>query len=166
MRESLTRDFVKSARLPVINENCPACFEEPKERARVKKILQQEEAMVPALFSNLRRALLPLMHEKTYEAMKAVEADIERTGAAQQLQTVKRSREEGREEDDSNAAAAPEVSGLLDNKKCKSEPEMGDAIHHSLVQSRADVLLERDTQDEVTSERCTDTYCAPCYEIA
>ena len=133
----------------------------------MKKILQQEEAMVPALFSNLRKALLPLMHEKTYEAMKEVEADIERTGAAQQQQTVKRSREEGREEvDNNNAVAAPEVSGLLDNKKCRNEREMKDAIHHSLIQSRAAVLLERDTQDEVTSERCTDTYCAPCYEIA
>lgn len=33
-RESLMTDFAKSQQLPVINENCPACFEEPKERAR------------------------------------------------------------------------------------------------------------------------------------
>lgn len=33
-RESLMTDFAKSNNLPIINENCPACFEEPKERAR------------------------------------------------------------------------------------------------------------------------------------
>jgi len=33
-RESLMTDFAKNVKLPVINENCPACFEEPKERAR------------------------------------------------------------------------------------------------------------------------------------
>lgn len=38
-RESLMTDFAKASNLPVINENCPACFEEPKERARIKKLL-------------------------------------------------------------------------------------------------------------------------------
>ena len=38
-RESLMTEFAKANNLPVINENCPACFEEPKERARVKKLL-------------------------------------------------------------------------------------------------------------------------------
>ena len=30
-RESETKEFSYQGRLPVINENCPACFEEPKE---------------------------------------------------------------------------------------------------------------------------------------
>lgn len=30
VRESETRDFSLRSRLPVINENCPACFEQPK----------------------------------------------------------------------------------------------------------------------------------------
>ena len=37
-----TKEFSYTARLPVINENCPACFEEPKERHRVKKMLSRE----------------------------------------------------------------------------------------------------------------------------
>jgi selenocysteine lyase/cysteine desulfurase/tRNA(Ile)-lysidine synthase TilS/MesJ len=77
MRESLARDFAREASLPVISENCPACFEEPKERARVKQLLYQEESMVPALFSNLRKALLPLMHDDTYATMESVVAQIE-----------------------------------------------------------------------------------------
>ena len=77
MRESIARDFAKDASLPVISENCPACFEEPKERARVKQLLQQEESMVPGLFSNMRKALLPLMHDETYRVMEKVITDIE-----------------------------------------------------------------------------------------
>jgi hypothetical protein len=56
-------DFVKSSMLPVINENCPACFEEPKERARIKKMLSREEILYPNFYDNIRRSLIPLMHD-------------------------------------------------------------------------------------------------------
>jgi selenocysteine lyase/cysteine desulfurase/tRNA(Ile)-lysidine synthase TilS/MesJ len=46
-RESLTAEFAKSAGLPVINEKCFACFEEAKERARVKKLLLREGMLYP-----------------------------------------------------------------------------------------------------------------------
>jgi len=62
-RESLLTDFAASANLPVINENCPACFEEPKERARIKQLLSREETLFPNLYDNLRRALIPIMHD-------------------------------------------------------------------------------------------------------
>ncbi len=77
VREYLTRDFSKAAKLPIINENCPACFEEPKERHRVKKLLQQEESNVPELFMKLKRALIPLMHDDTYEVMDDIFRHIE-----------------------------------------------------------------------------------------
>lgn len=62
-RESLMTDFAKASNLPVINENCPACFEEPKERARIKKLLAREETLFPNLQDNIRRSLIPLMHD-------------------------------------------------------------------------------------------------------
>jgi len=62
-RERLMTDFAKTANLPVINENCPACFEHPKERARVKKMLSREESLYPNFYDNVRRSLLPLMHD-------------------------------------------------------------------------------------------------------
>lgn len=31
-RETETRDFARAYGLPVVNENCPACFEQPKVR--------------------------------------------------------------------------------------------------------------------------------------
>lgn len=62
-RESLMTDFAKTANLPVINENCPACFEEPKERARIKKLLSREETLYPNFYDNIKRAIIPLMHD-------------------------------------------------------------------------------------------------------
>merc|ERR1712176_1526135 len=64
-REGLMTEFAKNANLPVINENCPACFEEPKERARIKKLLSREETMYTNFYDNLRRSIIPLMHDDT-----------------------------------------------------------------------------------------------------
>lgn len=33
VREHSTRDFSQQSHLPIINENCPACFEQPKVKA-------------------------------------------------------------------------------------------------------------------------------------
>jgi tRNA(Ile)-lysidine synthase TilS/MesJ len=64
-REGQMTDFAKGANLPVINENCPACFEEPKERARIKKLLLRESTLYPNLYDNLRRAMIPIMKDET-----------------------------------------------------------------------------------------------------
>ena len=48
----------------VINENCPACFEEPKERHRVKKMLAKEESLCPTVYANMRRALVVKLNQK------------------------------------------------------------------------------------------------------
>jgi tRNA 2-thiocytidine biosynthesis protein TtcA len=39
-----------AAALPVVDENCPACFEAPRERQHIKKLLAREEAQFPNLF--------------------------------------------------------------------------------------------------------------------
>lgn len=46
----------------------------------MKKLLVQEEAMIPALFFNLKRALLPLLDDSTYVTMAAVAAAAESRG--------------------------------------------------------------------------------------
>jgi selenocysteine lyase/cysteine desulfurase/tRNA(Ile)-lysidine synthase TilS/MesJ len=70
-RESLMTEFAKNAHLPVINENCPACFEEPKERARIKKLLSREETLYTNLYDNVRRALIPVMHDDSTSIMRS-----------------------------------------------------------------------------------------------
>lgn len=77
VREVELKKFAYDSRLPVINENCPACFEEPKERHRIKKMLAQEESLYPEMYNSLRRALLPLMDDASYAPLNAVRARIE-----------------------------------------------------------------------------------------
>ena len=60
-REQLMRDFAQIRSLPVITENCPGCFEAPKERARIKMVLAQQEQIFPDLYGKLLKAMLPLM---------------------------------------------------------------------------------------------------------
>ncbi|XP_065884795.1 uncharacterized protein [Dysidea avara] len=61
VREKDLRQFATEAQLPVIPENCPACFEAPKERHRVKQLLAAQEVLFPRLFTSLQAALRPLM---------------------------------------------------------------------------------------------------------
>ena len=60
-REKLFKEFALKANLPVIQENCPACFQNPKERQRMKVLLAQQENLFPSLFSSLQKAMVPLM---------------------------------------------------------------------------------------------------------
>ena len=64
-------DFAKSNSLPIIGENCPACFEEPKERARMKKLLSREETLYPNIHDKIRRALIPIMHDDMSSILKS-----------------------------------------------------------------------------------------------
>lgn len=60
VREAEAEAFAESNHLPVVSETCPACFEAPKERYRVKCLLATQEALFPALFQSLLKTILPL----------------------------------------------------------------------------------------------------------
>lgn len=64
-RERQTRDFATRAGLPVIFENCPACFSMPMQRQQMKLMLEDQEKQHPALFANLLTAMKPLMALQT-----------------------------------------------------------------------------------------------------
>ncbi len=66
-RESLFSEFAKKHHLPVIVDNCPACFSAPKERHRVKLMLAQQEHLFPALFSSILKTIMPLMKNNLKE---------------------------------------------------------------------------------------------------
>ena len=61
VRETEAEAFAEGAALPIVAENCPACFDAPKERYRVKCLLATQEAAFPMLFQSLTKCLLPLM---------------------------------------------------------------------------------------------------------
>jgi tRNA 2-thiocytidine biosynthesis protein TtcA len=60
-RERQTRDFAKAAGLPVVHENCPACFAMPMQRYQMKNLLAEQEKLHPRLFASLLTAMKPIM---------------------------------------------------------------------------------------------------------
>lgn len=71
VRERQTRDFAARAGLPVIAENCPACFALPMQRQHIKALLAAQERQHPHLFANLLTAMRPLMAAQGAEAAAA-----------------------------------------------------------------------------------------------
>lgn len=66
-RERQTGDFARAAELPVIMENCPACFNMPTQRQHMKELLMKEEALYPNIYKNILHAIRPLMNIKDAE---------------------------------------------------------------------------------------------------
>lgn len=63
VRERQLADFATNAGLPVIKDNCPACFRHPTQRAHIKGLLAAQEATQPRLFDNLLAAMRPLLRK-------------------------------------------------------------------------------------------------------
>jgi tRNA 2-thiocytidine biosynthesis protein TtcA len=61
VRERQTHDFARQAGLPVIGDNCPACFRRPTQREHMKQLLAQEETGNKYLFKSLLSAMSPLI---------------------------------------------------------------------------------------------------------
>ena len=65
VREQQTRAYAKAEKLPVIIENCPACFDMPTQREHMKQLLAAEERLNDNLFGSLLTAMKPLITKKT-----------------------------------------------------------------------------------------------------
>ena len=60
-REPDTASFAQQAALPVIAENCPACFSMPTQRQHMKELLRAEEKHNPDIYSSILTAIGPLI---------------------------------------------------------------------------------------------------------
>jgi tRNA 2-thiocytidine biosynthesis protein TtcA len=60
-RERQTADYATRAGLPVIRDNCPACFATPTQRQATKILLAVQEQGNPRLFASLLEAMRPMM---------------------------------------------------------------------------------------------------------
>ena len=69
-RERQTASFAKAQKLPIIIENCPACFEKPTQREHMKQLLLTEEKAHPQLYKSLLTAMQPLIKEGMPEVSK------------------------------------------------------------------------------------------------
>nr|CAD7605906.1 unnamed protein product [Timema genevievae] len=104
VREKSLRQFAESRNLPIIPENCPACFEAPKERHRTKQLLAQQEILFPRLFWSLRSALHPLMSFRhTGEESRAYTRHRKHSQPQQTVLTVKEPDESSTETDEEPA---------------------------------------------------------------
>lgn len=65
VREAVMAEFAKENQLPVISDNCPACFSAPQERYKMKTLLSSLEFDYPQLFSTLLRTMRPLFSVST-----------------------------------------------------------------------------------------------------
>ena len=61
VRERDLAEFAKQNDLPVIMENCPACFDMPTQREHMKQLLKSEEQQNSHLFGSLLTAMRPLL---------------------------------------------------------------------------------------------------------
>lgn len=67
VRENQTRDFAQAANLPVIPDNCPACYAKPQQRAEMKALLLEQEKKNKHLYANLWTAMQPLIADDNHE---------------------------------------------------------------------------------------------------
>mgnify|MGYP001577694202 FL=1 len=68
VRERQTADFAARAGLPVIKDNCPACFRVPTKRRYIKNLLAVQESENNLLFGSLLSTMRPLMTQSTGES--------------------------------------------------------------------------------------------------
>eukprot|EP00546_Thalassionema_frauenfeldii_P005942 CAMPEP_0178914740 /NCGR_PEP_ID=MMETSP0786-20121207/11609_1 /TAXON_ID=186022 /ORGANISM="Thalassionema frauenfeldii, Strain CCMP 1798" /LENGTH=465 /DNA_ID=CAMNT_0020587713 /DNA_START=33 /DNA_END=1430 /DNA_ORIENTATION=- len=99
-RERDTTQFAQQPALQqhLIAENCPACFEEPKERARVKKLLHREESLFPHFYDNIRTGLIPLMHDDMTAILRSYSDEIHAKGKKENNPIYQQRRKEREEE--------------------------------------------------------------------
>lgn len=61
VRERQLASFAIDANLPVIKDNCPACFQKPTEREYFKQWLLAEEGRIINIYSNILHAIRPIL---------------------------------------------------------------------------------------------------------
>lgn len=73
VRENQTRDFAEAAGLPVIPDNCPACYAKPQARAETKTLLLAQEKKNKHLYANLWTAMQPLIADDNHAGQAALD---------------------------------------------------------------------------------------------
>lgn len=171
-RESLMTDFAKSSNFPIINENCPACFEEPKERARIKKLLSREETLYPNFYDNIKRSLLPLMHDDatailrsyTEEALAKSRKDNKGKGRKGKAEESERSK---------RVEIAPTVSIDKKFELASDEELVMELARRRAAKHRLAGAMKRTNDDDPSGEDPTGQFCTlnggngsiPCREL-
>ena len=109
--------------------------------------------MVPSLFHNMKRALLPLMHDDTYEVMNSVVTAIEEAGSKAKNNIPERFKQKRGKVIEGEAPIVEGDETLSpQTKKVKTEDV------YTIDSAK---ILE----ETISSLKCEGDYCAPCFEI-
>jgi tRNA(Ile)-lysidine synthase TilS/MesJ len=78
-RERDLAKFAAQAKLPVIPENCPACFEAPKERHRLKQLLAAQENLHKNVFKSIRLSIKVclILHTTFESALSGIDSSLQ-----------------------------------------------------------------------------------------
>ena len=88
----------------------------------MKDLLAQEEIMIPALFSSLKKALTPLLDDSTYVAMRAVMASAEARGRSGMKKSSSNKRDKERNCEGLETKASPINNGNVEASR-EREPK-------------------------------------------
>lgn len=152
-----------------------------QERARLKKLMAQEETMVPNLFYNMKRALMPLMADETYTAMDNVTRLIEAVNNNPKIRSAAGEKRSAGKAALTGAAAAVDADTNADAQAAVledvSKRAKVDTTTTTTAAVTADEPMEEDGEgdDEAVPESrqqacgangANGGYCPPCYELA
>jgi hypothetical protein len=142
----------------------------------MKKLMAQEEAMVPNLFYNMKSALIPLMHDDTYDTMAAVTAMVTQAGqlvnynssrggnnaATERVAGTKRAR------GGATAATAAVVDGQSSGGGGGAGAGTGSVVETEKAENEQEGNASGEDDEPPAKGACgTDGgYCPPCYELA
>lgn len=115
--------------------------------------------MIPSLFANLRKALLPLMHQETYDAMHRVSSIIESISSNRDHVQETRSKNTKRERATSVNENEQTDSRDTDNKRNRNASALATDIPSNGHENAVTTTMVEPVQF------CTDGYCVPCYEL-
>eukprot|EP00547_Thalassionema_nitzschioides_P011281 CAMPEP_0194261270 /NCGR_PEP_ID=MMETSP0158-20130606/45937_1 /TAXON_ID=33649 /ORGANISM="Thalassionema nitzschioides, Strain L26-B" /LENGTH=1612 /DNA_ID=CAMNT_0039001387 /DNA_START=24 /DNA_END=4859 /DNA_ORIENTATION=- len=122
----------------LIHENCPACFEEPKERARMKKLLHREESLFPHFYDNIRTSLIPLMHDDMTAILRSYSDEIHAKGKKENnpiYQQRRRQQQEKNDYDDSSRKTTSDDSN--DKEQLMAEGLSDETLLRELARRKA-----------------------------
>lgn len=145
----------------------------------MKKLLSQEEAMVPDLFCNLKHAMLPLMDDSIYETMKDVLKSIEGrdTNKRKLSQSNDAELNQGTTSCEGGARQRKrmkkEAAAVSDNRKQSNGAERNESsatlAQSAVSDNEAGAYYEGNDDLGSTvqmSMKCTADFCVPCFELA
>ena len=169
-RESLTADFAKkNLQGIVVNENCPACFEEPKERARIKKLLSKEEALYPNFYDNIKRSILPLMHDDSTAILRSyTEEALAKSRTSEHRKSRTHSPEEEKKENGTEVDADSAVDGLLSYSEAQLVKELARRRAERYRLAGAMKRIDDDEPFDPTGQACSlngGNGSIPCREL-